>query len=68
MLINVHGPATIRVRKTWGCFITIMVFFFIYHDETFFVSEKLGKKPLLPDRRCDVILVSEMLENETGTK
>lgn len=64
MLINLHDLATIRVRKTWGCFITVMVFFyFIYHDATLFVAEEFGKKPLLPDRSCDVILVSETLEN-----
>lgn len=32
--------------------------FFIYHDETIFISEKLGKKSLLPDKSCDIILIS----------
>jgi len=46
-------------------------FFFIYLDETIFISEKLGKKSLLPGKSCDVTLVSEMLgkkKTETGTK
>lgn len=42
--------------------------FFIYHHKTIFVSEKLYKESLFPDKRCNAILESETLEEETGTR
>lgn len=50
--------------------------FFIYHHKAIrkisknqqSVSEKLCKESLFPDKRCNAILESEMLEEETGTR